>query len=105
MTEEPHPEPLLVTVKDLVATLRCSEPTIYRLFARGFAGGGLDALKFGKRTLTHRWQLQHLIDNFPRGVASESGVTGAKMAAATARRVEAGLPPLRTGRPSKAVAA
>jgi hypothetical protein len=103
MTEHPHhPEPSLITVKDLVTILCCSEPTVYRLFAKGFAGGGLDCLKFGKKSLAHRWQLQHLIDHFPHGVASELGVTGLKMAKASARRAEAGLPPLRTGRPSKA---
>jgi DNA-binding MurR/RpiR family transcriptional regulator len=103
--KEPRPEPLTVTAQDIAANLHCSEATVYKLFAKGFEGGGLDALKFGKKTLALREQLDHLIDNLPHGIASEIGVTGAKMAAANARRIEAGLPPLRTGRAPKAIAA
>jgi hypothetical protein len=102
--KEPRPEPLTVTAQDIAADLHCSEATVYKLFAKGFGAGGLDPLKFGRKTLALREQLEHLIANLPRGIDSQIGVTGAKMAAANARRVEGGLPPLRTGRPAKIAA-
>jgi len=105
VSNKTHSElPKTITVQTIARDLNCSEATVYSLFKKGFAGGGLDALKFGKKTLGLTWQLEAFIDRMPRGVTPEIGAMGKarkKLAAMREVAKAEALPPVGGRRKAK----